>query len=151
MTPGSSPARGRRRADGNIDDHEFATIATREETGDLAALEDELLRTRGRDEHVDGDKSVAHGVEIHGGATARLGERHGVVPGAIGDEDVGGAGRSERLDGSLGHLASTEHQHGATVEPAELLGGEGDGSLADRRNAATDRGIGAGPLPVSTA
>ena len=28
-----------------------------------------------------------------------------------------------------------------------MLGGEGDGSLADRRNAATDRGIGTGPLP----
>ena len=28
-----------------------------------------------------------------------------------------------------------------------MLGGEGDGSLADRRDATSDRGIGAGPLP----
>ena len=80
-------------------------MTTREEAGDLTALEDELLCTRGRDEHVDGDESAAHGVETtavppHASASAtalsqvRLATKMSEVPAAASDLTVPRPSRS---------------------------------------------------------
>jgi len=90
-----------------------------------------------------GDTQV---LERHGLAFTRGGERDGPLPGAVRHEHVGGAGLGQRLDRAFGHLTGTDHEHGATLDPADAVTGQRDRSLRDRGDASGDRGLGTSPL-----
>ena len=86
-------------------------------------------------------------IETDGGSTAHLGEPYGILPGAVGHEDVRRTGCGERLDRTFRHLTGAEHEYGSTAEPIEMGRREGNCSLRDRGDTPPDSGVGSSPLP----
>ncbi len=65
---------------------------------------------------------------------------------AVAHGDRSGAGLVQRGGDADAHLAGPDDEHVAAVEGAEPIAHHLDGGVADRRRAAADRGLAAGPL-----
>jgi hypothetical protein len=125
-----------------------------DEHGPLAGLgglevggRDDALAGGGARQHDVGGRERRHQlVEADSPTPDVLGQAQPALGRAVGDDDVGDAGPVESGGDADAHLAGSHDEHPPAGEAAEPIGDHFDGGVADRRRAAADRGLGAGPL-----
>ena len=131
---------------GDIDQEHGLVAAGGDDALHLVFVQDVVRRAAGGDHDV---HLRQHGDEagvLDGRALEQLRHFDGALLGAVGDEDVRGAGAAQVPGRQFAHLAGADDHDGAVVERAENLARQFHGGVADRDRHLSDAGFGAHAL-----
>ena len=116
---------------GHVDNQQGSSVAGVDDGCQVAPVDDGRRRTRRREQHVDVGQGGADPVELHGAATDARCQRHGALPGAVGDEDLGAVDACHRQRHALPDLTGTQQQDALAFERAQSPSGHVDRGVGE--------------------